>query len=50
LTRSFVPAGELKPKPKLDLAALAKFRARLPRSPLSSAVMVSKMRDEADGW
>jgi len=35
---------------KLDLATLAKFRASLPRSPLSSAVMVSKMRDEADGW
>ena len=45
-----VPAGELSPKPKLDLAALKKFRASLPRSSLSSAVMVGKMRDEADGW
>ena len=45
-----VPAGEFNPKPKLDLAALKKFRARLPRSPVSSAIMVRKMRDEADGW
>lgn len=45
-----VPAGDLNPKPKLDLAALKKFRASLPRSRLSSAVMVRKMRDEADGW
>jgi len=29
-----VPAGELNLKPKLDLAALAKFRACLPRPPL----------------
>jgi prevent-host-death family protein len=45
-----VPADELNPKPKLDLAVLKKFRASLPRSRLSSVVMVSKMRDEADGW
>ncbi len=35
-----VPAGELNPKPKLDLAALAKFRASLPRFPLRSAIML----------
>ena len=45
-----VPAGELHPKPKIDLAALEKFRARLPRSSVSSAAMLRKMRDEADGW
>lgn len=45
-----VPAGEPNPKPKLDLAALERFRASLPRSPLSSAVMVRRMRDKAVGW
>lgn len=45
-----VPVAELNAKPKLDLAALKKFRASLPRSFVSSAVMVSKMRDEAEGW
>ena len=45
-----VPAGALNPKPKLDLAALEKFRASLPHSALNSAAMVRKMRDEADGW
>ena len=45
-----VPAGELVPKPKLDLAALRKFREGMPVSPLNAAQMVRLMRDEADGW
>ena len=45
-----VPAGRLSPKPRLDLAALRKFRAGQPRAPVSSAVMLRRMRDEADGW
>lgn len=44
------PAGDLPVKPKMDLRALEKFRARLPKSPVSSAKMVRKMRDEAAGW
>jgi prevent-host-death family protein len=44
------PAGDLPVKPKLDLRALEKFRARLPKSPVNSAKMVRKMRDEAAGW
>ncbi len=44
------PAGELPVKPKLDLRALKKFRSSLPKSPINSAAMVRKMRDEAEGW
>ena len=45
-----VPTGELMPKPKLDLAALRKFRAGLPKAAISSAEMVRNMRDQKDGW
>lgn len=45
-----VPAGELSAKPKLDLRALEKFRSTLPESPVNSATMMRKMRDEAEGW
>ena len=45
-----VPADQLPAKPKLDLQALEVFRSRLPKSPVNSAIMVRKMRDEADGW
>ena len=45
-----VPAGELPSKPKLDLAALRKFRAGMPVSRINAAQMVRLMRDEADGW
>ena len=45
-----VPAGELPSKPKLDLAALRKFRAGMPVSRVNAAQMVRLMRDEADGW
>ena len=44
------PAGDLPVKPKLDLRALEKFRARLPKSSVNSAKMLRKMRDEAAGW
>jgi prevent-host-death family protein len=44
------PAGDLPVKPKLDLRALEKSRARLPKSRVNSAEMVRKMRDEAAGW
>ena len=38
------------PKPRLDLEQLRAFRATMPISPISSAVMIRKMRDEEDGW
>jgi prevent-host-death family protein len=44
------PAGDLPVKPKMDLRALEKFRARLPKARVNSAEMVRKMRDEAAGW
>jgi prevent-host-death family protein len=44
------PAGDFPVKPKLDLRALEKLRARLPKSRVNSALMVRKMRDEAAGW
>lgn len=45
-----VPAAALTPKPKLDLAALQKFRRSLPAASINSARMVRNMRDEKDGW
>jgi len=45
-----VPAGELTPKPRLDLAVLQKFRASMPKASLTSAEMMRNMRDEKDGW
>ena len=45
-----VPAGELSVKPKLNLRVLEKFRSSLPESPVNSAAMVRKMRDEAEDW
>ncbi len=45
-----VPADQFPSKPKLDLRALEQFRSKLPRSPISSATMVRKMRDEETGW
>lgn len=44
-----VPAGELAPKPKLDLVALRKFRAGLPFSKVNAAQIVRQMREQADG-
>lgn len=38
------------PKPRLDLERLRAFRATMPKSPINSAVMIRKMRDEEDGW
>lgn len=37
-------------KPKIDLERLRAFRATMPKSKMSSAVMIRKMRDEEDGW
>ncbi|MFN0159864.1 MAG: type II toxin-antitoxin system Phd/YefM family antitoxin [Burkholderiales bacterium] len=37
-------------KPRVDLERLRAFRARMPRSPLTSADMVRKMRDGEPGW
>ena len=45
-----VPAGTPVLKPKLDLEDLARFRATMPMSKISSAEMIRKMRDEVDGW
>ncbi len=45
-----VPAGGFTAKPKLDLRALEKFRTGMPVSSVNSAVMVRRMRDEAEGW
>ena len=45
-----VPLIEPAPKPRLDLEQLRAFRATMPISPISSAVMIRKMRDEEDGW
>lgn len=50
LVARIVPAGELAPKPRLDLAALRRFRAGLPVAAVDSAAMVRRMRDEAEGW
>lgn len=38
------------PKPRVDLERLRAFRARIPRSPMTSADMVRKMRDREPGW
>lgn len=45
-----VSLTELPPKPKADLARLRAFRATQKMSPISSAVMIRKMRDEEPGW
>ena len=37
-------------KPKIDLERLRAFRATMPKSKMSSAAMIRKMRDEEDGW
>lgn len=45
-----VALNELPPKPKADLERLRAFRATQKMSPVNSAVMIRKMRDEEPGW
>ena len=45
-----VPSVEPVQKPKFDLERLRAFRATMPKSKMSSAVMIRKMRDEEGGW
>lgn len=45
-----VSLDELPQKPRLDLEQLRAFLATMPKSNISSAVMIRKMRDEEDGW
>ena len=45
-----VPLVEVPRKPKIDLERLRTVQATMPKSKISSAVMIRKMRDEEDGW
>ena len=56
LTKRGKPVAQIVPwvepvqKPKFDLERLRAFRATMPKSKMSSAVMIRKMRDEEGGW